>query len=193
MQTKRTARSINLGTKTLLGLLGLLRVYLNLIHVEGILKPEFTEGVLKSDSRLGYTEILWIYRRYTEIWIHRGYTEIWPRVYWNMNSGYTEIWPRVYWNMNSGYTEIWPRVDWNMNSRYTEIWPRVYWNMNSSCIEGSWIATRTYWNHKNLQNIEKNVKKFLAGGYTEIPKLSSMSCQVLQPHGCNVDFQFPMP
>ena len=160
--------------------------YCNLIHTEGILKPEFTESILKSDSRGGYTEILWI---------HRGYTEIWSRVYWNMNSSrvYWNMNPsRIYWNMTEGilkygfiegilkyesiegilkydwgyteiwihrwYTEIWPRVYWNMNSGYTEIWPRVYWNMNPRGYTEIWI-------HRVLRVPESQ------HGYTEIIKI----------------------
>ena len=158
--------------------------YCNLIHTEGILKPEFT-----------YIEIWFTWRVHWNPIHVEGILKYEFRVYWNLTEGILKKYEfRVYWNLTEGILKYEFRVHWNLTEgilKYES--SRVYWNMNSSCIEGSWIATRIYWNHKNLQNIEKNVKKILAGGYTEIPKLSSMSCQVHQPHACNVDFQFPMP
>ena len=160
---------------------------------------------------------------YTEIWprvywnMNSWYTEICPGVNWNMNPrGYTEIWPRVHWNMNSGYTEIWPRVYWiwiqsilESDRGYTEIWIQGILKSDRGYTE-IWILEGIlkytfieYWGFLNRNKyteiikifriLKKMSKNFASGGYTEIPKLSSMSCQQHHPHACNVDFQFPMP
>ena len=126
-----------------------------------------TEGILKYESIEGILKS------------DRGYIEIWIQGILKSDRGYTEIWIQGILKSDRGYTEIWI-LEGILKYTFIEYWGFLNRNKYTEII-------------KIFRILKKMSKNFASDGYTEIPKLSSMSCQQHHPHACNVDFQFPMP